>query len=107
VKNKKAGERPAAENSEAPTGLFCRLFFCVYAFVNFDKSIIERAAKPEVNNQLPAVAFHSLRHASTTYKLKLNKGDIKATQGDTGHAQADMVMRVYAHIWMKTARSTP
>ena len=42
--------------------------------------------------------FHSLRHSSTTYKLKLNKGDIKATQGDTGHAQADMVTRVYAHI---------
>jgi len=47
---------------------------------------------------LPYVAFHSLRHSSTTYKLKLNKGDIKATQGDTGHSQADMVTRVYAHI---------
>ena len=47
---------------------------------------------------LPAVQFHSLRHSSTTYKLKLNKGDIKATQGDTGHSQADMVTRVYAHI---------
>jgi hypothetical protein len=42
--------------------------------------------------------FHSLRHSSTTYKLKLNKGDIKATQGDTGHAQADMITKVYAHI---------
>lgn len=42
--------------------------------------------------------FHSLRHSSTTYKLKLNHGDIKATQGDTGHAQADMVMDVYSHI---------
>jgi integrase len=30
---------------------------------------------------LPMVAFHSLRHSSATYKLKLNKGDIKATQG--------------------------
>ena len=47
---------------------------------------------------LPAVAFHSLRHSSTTYKPKLNRGDIKATQGDTGHSQADMVTRVYAHI---------
>ena len=26
---------------------------------------------------LPYVAFHSLRHSSTTYKLKLNKGDKK------------------------------
>ena len=47
---------------------------------------------------LPTVVFHSLRHSSTTYKLKLNNGDIKATQGDTGHAQADMVTDVYGHI---------
>lgn len=47
---------------------------------------------------LPDVVFHSLRHSSTTYKLKLNHGDIKATQGDTGHAQASMVTEVYAHI---------
>ena len=48
--------------------------------------------------ELPNVVFHSLRHSSTTYKLKLNHGDIKATQGDTGHSQADMVTKVYAHI---------
>ena len=47
---------------------------------------------------LPPVVFHSLRHSSTTYKLKLNHGDIKATQGDTGHAQADMVTDLYSHI---------
>ncbi len=47
---------------------------------------------------LPNVVFHSLRHSSTTYKLKLNKGDLKATQGDTGHAQIDMITDVYAHI---------
>jgi integrase len=47
---------------------------------------------------LPNVVFHSLRHSSTTYKLKLNRGDIKATQGDTGHSECDMVTQVYAHI---------
>lgn len=47
---------------------------------------------------LPKVVFHSLRHSSTTYKLKLNHGDIKATQGDTGHAQTDMITDVYSHI---------
>ncbi|MCM1215572.1 MAG: site-specific integrase [Lachnospiraceae bacterium] len=47
---------------------------------------------------LPDVVFHSLRHSSTTYKLKLNKGDLKATQGDTGHAQIDMITDIYAHI---------
>lgn len=47
---------------------------------------------------LPNVVFHSLRHSSTTYKLKLNHGDLKATQGDTGHAEIDMITSVYAHI---------
>lgn len=37
---------------------------------------------------LPDVVFHSLRHTSVTYKLKLSGGDIKAVQGDSGHAQA-------------------
>jgi site-specific recombinase XerC len=46
----------------------------------------------------PDVVFHSLRHSSTTYKLKLTGGDIKATQGDTGHAQVEMVTKVYSHI---------
>ena len=32
------------------------------------------------------------------YKLKLSGGDIKAVQGDSGHAQADMVTEVYGHI---------
>ena len=44
------------------------------------------------------MVFHSLRHSSTTYKLKLNHGDLKATQGDTGHAEVDMITRIYAHI---------
>jgi integrase len=52
--------------------------------------------KKEAN--LPNVVFHSLRHSSTTYKLKLNHGDLKATQGDTGHAEIDMITSVYAHI---------
>ena len=47
---------------------------------------------------LPYVVFHSLRHSSTTYKLKLNHGDLKATQGDTGHSQISMITDVYAHI---------
>ena len=46
----------------------------------------------------PNVVFHSLRHTSVTYKLKLSDGDIKAVQGDSGHAQADMVTEVYGHI---------
>lgn len=49
-------------------------------------------------NDLPPVVFHSLRHSSITYKLKLNGGDIKAVQGDSGHAQAQMVTDQYSHI---------
>ena len=49
-------------------------------------------------NDLPKVVFHSLRHSSITYKLKLNGGDIKAVQGDSGHSQAQMVTDQYSHI---------
>ena len=55
------------------------------------RTLIER-------NDLPRVVFHSLRHSSITYKLKLNGGDIKAVQGDSGHAQVKMVTDVYSHI---------
>ena len=49
-------------------------------------------------NDLPPVVFHSLRHTSVTYKLKLNGGDIKAVQGDSGHSQVKMITDVYSHI---------
>jgi len=49
-------------------------------------------------HDLPPIVFHSLRHSSITYKLKLNGGDIKSVQGDSGHAQMKMVMDVYSHI---------
>ena len=39
-------------------------------------------------NHLAPVVFHSLRNSSTSLKLEFSKGDIKAVQGDTGHAQA-------------------
>jgi integrase len=50
------------------------------------------------DHDLPKVVFHSLRHSSVTYKLKLNGGDIKAVQGDSGHSQVSMVTDVYSHI---------
>ncbi len=48
-------------------------------------------------HDLRPVVFHSLRHSSTSLKLKLSRGNIKAVQGDTGHAEARMVTEVYAH----------
>jgi integrase len=63
-----------------------------------DRVILKEFAKLREDAGLPKVVFHSLRHSSTTYKLKLNHGDLKATQGDTGHAEIDMITSVYAHI---------
>lgn len=63
-----------------------------------DRIIGNAFARLKEKAGLPDVVFHSLRHSSTTYKLKINHGDIKATQGDTGHAGPDMVTKVYAHI---------
>ena len=48
-------------------------------------------------NELRPVVFHSLRHSSTSLKLKLSKGNIKAVQGDAAHAEARMVTDTYAH----------
>ncbi len=39
-----------------------------------------------------------MSYSSTTYKLKFNHGNLKATQGDTGHTEIDMITKVYAHI---------
>lgn len=49
-------------------------------------------------HDLPKIVFHSLRHFSITYKLKLNGGDMKSVQGDSVHAQAKMMADVYSHI---------
>ena len=61
-------------------------------------AIRKRFSKLIHDHNLPEVVFHSLRHTSVTYKLKLNGGDIKAVQGDFGHSQVNMVTDVYSHI---------
>ncbi len=75
------------------------LVFCSTTGTPIEGSVINRAFHKLIEeHELPKVVFHSLRHTSTTYKLKLSGGDIKAVQGDTGHAQATMVTERYAHI---------
>ena len=44
------------------------------------------------------IVFHGLRHSSATYQLEVSGGDIKAVQGNTGHAQAGILVNTYAHI---------
>ena len=56
-----------------------------------EAAIRKRFKKLIKDHDLPDVVFHSLRHTSVTYKLKLNGGDIKAVQGDSGHSQVNMV----------------
>ena len=64
-----------------------------------EQSSIDGALKRLIReNDLPPIVFHSFRHTSVTYKLRLNGGDIKAVQGNTGHAQSKMVSDVYSHI---------
>ena len=46
----------------------------------------------------PRIVFHGLRHSSATYQLMISGGDVKAVQGTTGHATADMLVNTYAHI---------
>lgn len=60
--------------------------------------LLKKLKKLIRENNLPPVVFHSLRHSSVTYKLKLNGGDIKSVQGDSGHSQVNMVTDVYSHI---------
>ena len=55
----------------------------------FYKLIEEKSLRP--------VVFHSLRHSSTSLKLKLSKGNIKAVQGDTGRTEVRMVTDTYAY----------
>ena len=63
-----------------------------------DENILRQALKPFVYGLSRFVVIILYGHTSTTYKLKLNKGDMKAVQGDTGHAQLKMVSDVYSHI---------
>ena len=53
-----------------------------------------RAEHPEFEQ----IVFHGLRHSSATYQLMISGGDVKAVQGTTGHATADMLLNTYAHI---------
>ena len=52
----------------------------------------------DAHPEFPRIVFHGLRHSSVIYQLMISGGDIKAVQGTTGHASADMLVNTYAHI---------
>lgn len=62
-----------------------------------ERQIADKLRRFHQKHNLPPVVFHSLRHCSTSVKLQISGGNIKAVQGDTGHAQARMVTDLYAH----------
>lgn len=75
------------------------LVFCHPNGKPVENSVIRNALNKLIKeHDLPKVVFHSFRHASITYKLKWNGGDMKSVQGDSGHAQLDMIADVYSHI---------
>lgn len=75
------------------------LVFCSTNGKPIEGQVINRGFSKLIQDHgLPKVVFHSLRHSSITYKLKLNGGDMKSVQGDSGHAQIKMVADVYSHI---------
>ena len=53
-----------------------------------------RAEHPEFEK----IVFHGLRHSSATYQLIESGGNIKAVQGNTGHATTGILMDTYAHM---------
>ena len=62
-----------------------------------ERQIAALLRKLIAEHDLRPVVFHSLRHCSASLKLQIGGGNIKAVQGDTGHAQARMVTDLYAH----------
>ncbi len=74
------------------------IFICDRGLPLQNGFLLERFQALLASCGLPKVTFHSLRHSSITYKLILTHGNIKAVQGDSGHAQADMITEVYGHI---------
>ena len=75
------------------------LVFCYSNGSPIEGQVINRLLQNLIKKyNLPKVVFHSFRHASITYKLKWNNGDIKSVQGDSGHSRIDMIADVYSHI---------
>lgn len=76
-------------------------FDLVVAQINgrpYEQRVIDKLfARLIRENDLRPVVFHSLRHCSISLMLKLSGGDVKAVQGNSGHAESRMVTDTYAH----------
>ena len=66
------------------------------------KEILLEINDPNIN--VDNVVFHSIRHTSTSVKLKLSQGNFKSVQGDGGWSSPDMITKRYAHIMSEDRR---
>ena len=80
-----------------PMPLRCEIFEMMREYVgaNLAKKVTNVV---DAHPEFPCIVFHGLRHSSATYQLMISGGDVKAVQGTTGHATADMLVNTYAHI---------
>ncbi len=62
----------------------------------FQRVLDEMGIKPKHGEQ--QYVFHSIRSTSTTYKLRVSGGDIKAVQGENGQKDPKMVTHQYSRI---------
>lgn len=82
------------------TNHFVRTGSCLFFVIKpcYEQRIIDKLfARLIRENDLRPVVFHSLRHCSISLMLKLSGGDVKAVQGNSGHAESRMVTDTYAH----------
>ena len=75
------------DNIQTAIGNHQQIRFQYYEYTQEKKKILKHDGYYYVVNP------YSLRHSSITYKLKLNGGDMKSVQGDSGHAQVKIGCR--------------
>ena len=63
-------------------------------YQDFDLVVAHEDGRPYEERQ---IAFLLRKLTDATLKLQIGGGNIKAVQGDTGHAQSRMVTDLYAH----------
>ena len=88
----------AAAPAEEENGFFDFLLCEKYTYLYPGEDGLLYYGKCHAHPEFPRIVFHGLRHSSATYQLMISGGDVKAVQGTTGHATADMLVNTYAHI---------
>ena len=66
-------------------------------------AISRHNAGKDIENQLPMIPFHGLRHTSATL-LIASKQDVKTVSSRLGHAQTSTTMNIYAHALQESDR---